>query len=424
MARSDYVGPSWSFVVHAKCVNSYPCRVHPSSAAVGRVRAWVRGGLRLEAGHSWTSETVTEADDDLLDAVRRHRVAEIIGAHAEALGVPSSVAAQVADLRAAGRRALMVQILETERVHKLFVEAGLGCLVIKGPALAVQSAGDPTARGAGDVDLLVSPDRVEEAHRLLSSHGWALRSGTEINPGTWAWKHVLGSFNAFTYDGPGSTIDLHWRLDPTLDALPTFAEVWERREVVDLGGILVPTLGRGDVFAHACLHTAKDSWRWMRSLVDVHRLAADPQTWERIAREPLRRLEVQTLAVTRSVVGLPPDVPAEVTARLDRVPASVLRRAAAAQERSVYATYPFPGVESMRLFRYMVVASSTSRDLRHSAVSTALPAKAVVGIESRTAWTGVPLTLVHRVRRVRRRGVAWARREPGAGVVEPIVRSR
>ncbi len=410
--------------MHVLGVNSYPCRVHPTPAAVGRVRAWVRGALSLEGGESWTLEPATEPDADLLDAVRRHRVAEILAAHAEALGLPTEVAAEVVAMRAAGRRAHMVQILEIERVQRLFVDAGLAYLVIKGPALAVQTAGDATARGAGDVDLLVSPDHVEEAHRVLSANGWALRSGTEITPGTWAWKHVLGSFNAFTYDGPGSTVDLHWRLDPTLDALPTFEEVWARREVVDIGGVLVPSLGRADVFAHTCLHTAKDSWRWMRSLVDVHRLAADPRTWERISTEPLRRLEVQTLAVTRAVVGLPANVPVEVITLLDRVPRSVLRRAAAAQERSAYATFPFPGVESMRLFRYMVVASSTPRDLRHSAVSTALPAKAVVGIESRTAWTGVPLTLVHRVRRVRRRGVAWARREPGAGVVEPIVRSR
>ena len=368
----------------------------------------MRGALRLEGGGVWTPQQVTEPESDLVEAVRRHRVAELVGAHAEELALPATVAEQVAAMRAAGRRSLMVQILETERVQRLFVEAGLDCLVIKGPALAVQSAGDVTARGAGDVDVLVSPDRVAEAHDLLTANGWALRVGTEVTPGTWAWKHVLGSFNAFTYDGPGSTVDLHWRLDPTLDALPTFDEVWGRREIVDLGGVLVPSLGRGDVLGHTCLHTAKDSWRWMRSLVDVHRLAADPRTWESSnGGAPLRRLEVDTLAVTRF-----------------RVPASLLHRALKAQERSVYATFPFPGVESMRLLRYMVAASSTARDLKHSAVSTALPVKAVVGIESRTAWTGVPLTLWHRARRVRRRGVAWARREPGAGVVDPIVRTR
>ncbi|MCW2857637.1 MAG: hypothetical protein JWR52_3252 [Marmoricola sp.] len=385
----------------------------------------MRGALTLERGGSWTPQHATEPDADLVDAVRRHRVTELVGAHAEELAVPAPVAEQLAPLRAAGRRALMVQVLEVERVQHLFLAAGLDCLVIKGPALAVQSAGDATARGAGDIDLLISPDRVEEAHHLLSANGWSMRAGTEIIPGTWAWKHVLSSFNAFTYDGPGSTVDLHWRLDPTLDALPRFDEVWERREIVDLGGILVPSLGRGDLFAHTCLHTAKDSWRWMRSLVDVHRLARDPRTWEAAGTgASLRRLEVDTLAVTRFLVGLPPSVPADVLARMDRVPASLLHRALRAQERSVYATFPFPGVESMRQFRYMVAASSTPRDLKHSVVSTALPVKAVVGIDSRTAWTGVPLTLWHRVLRVRRRGLAWVRREPGAGVVEPIVRTR
>jgi hypothetical protein len=394
-------------------------------AAVRRVRAWVRGALRLESGRGWTPEPALEPLPELLEAVRRHRVAELVGAHAVALGVPEALAEQVALLRAANRRALAVQVLETGRVHRLLGEAGLDTLVLKGSALAVQSAGDPTVRGAGDVDLLVAPDRVRVAHELLQDHGWVLRPGSEVAPGTWAWEHVMRSFNAFTYDGPGSTVDLHWRLDPTLDALPSFDEVWERREEVDLGGVVVPTLGRQDVLAHTCLHAAKDSWRWMRNLVDVHRLAARPETWAVDRHEQgLRRLEVTTLAVTRFVVGLPPAVPADVLVLLDRVPASVLVRALAAQERPVYATFPFPGVESMRLLRYMVAASSTPRDLAHSAVSTALPVKAVVGIESRTAWTGVPLTLWHRVRRVRRRSVAWARREPGAGVVDPLVRTR
>ncbi|RNL63231.1 hypothetical protein EFK50_16185 [Nocardioides marmoriginsengisoli] len=397
----------------------------PSPSAVRRVRAWVRGSLRLESGLAWIPEPATESAADLVDAVRRHRVAELVGAHPAEVGVPAPVAEEIALIRTANRRALMVQVLEIERVQRLFEQADLDCLVIKGPALAVQSAGDRTARGAGDVDLLVAPDRVAEAHHLLIANGWALRAGSEVTPGTWAWRHTLGSFNAFTYDGPGSTVDLHWRLDPTLDALPTFAEVWARREIVDLGGILVPTLARTDLLAHTSLHTAKDSWRWMRSLVDVYRLAALPSTWERAGTtEPLRRLEVSTLAVTRFVVGLPPSVPASVVRRLDQVPAAVLTRAVQAQERPVYAPVPFPGAESMRLLRYMVAASGTPRDLAHSAVSTALPVKAVVGIESRTAWTGVPLTLLYRLRRVRRRSVAWARREPGAGVVEPLVRSR
>jgi hypothetical protein len=252
-----------------------------------------------------------------------------------------------------------------------------------------------------------------------------MRLGTEVSPGTWAWGHVMRSFNAFTFDGPGSTVDLHWRLDPTLDALPDFEQVWNRREPVDLGAVQVETLGHADLLGHTSLHAAKDYWRWLRSLVDVHRIAADPRTWERsFAQDPLRRLEIETLAVTRFVVGLPDAVPETVLAGVERVPAAVLTRALAAQERPVYDDFPFPGRESLRQLRYMLAASSTGRDHRHAAVSTVLPVKTVVGIEAKTAWTGVPLTLWHRVRRLRRRSVGWARREPGARVVDPVVRTQ
>lgn len=381
-----------------------------SPLAVRRVRTWARGALRLEAGHSWLPERAEESVEDLLEAVRRHRVAELLGSQAAGLGLPDALVEPIEALRAASRRALMVQVLETGRLRKVYADAGIDSMVIKGPSLAVQTAGDPAARGAGDIDLLVHPDSVEDAHRLLLDSGWTLRPGYNVKPGTWAWRHVMGAFNALTYDGPGSSVDLHWRLDPTLDALPTFSQLWDRRVRVDLGGVEVETLCHADLFAHASLHAAKDSWRWLRSLVDVHRLAGNPLTWERSPeRGRLRRLEVNTLAVTRFAVGLPSGVPAEVLARLDQVPASVLSRAVAAQDRPSGAENLLPGSESVRLLRYMLSASPTGRDLRHSAVSTVLPVEAVIGIEAQTAWTGVPQTLWARLRRLRGRSVSWAR---------------
>lgn len=369
-------------------------------------------------------EPADEPAEDLLEAIRRHRVAELLGSQAVGLELPVELLGPIADLRAVGRRALMVQVLETGRLQQVFDEAGIDSMVIKGPALAVQTTGDPAARGAGDIDLLVDPDRVTDAHELLLASGWSLRPGYDVKPGTWAWRHVMGAFNAFTYDGPGSAVDLHWRLDPTLDALPTFAEAWDRRVRVDLGGVKVDTLCHADLLAHTSLHTAKDTWRWMRSLVDVHRIVANPLTWDRsLDRAPLRRLEISTLAVTRFVVGLPGGVPPEVLAQLDQVPASVLTRAVTAQDRPTTAENPFPGSESVRLLRYMLAASPTRRDLRHSAVSTVLPVKSVIGIESESAWTGVPRTLWARVRRLRLRSVAWAKRDTEQGATDPLVRT-
>lgn len=390
--------------------------------AVRQVRSWVRDALALESGAEPPTAVRTQLPAAaLVEAVRRHRVAEVLAPQLTRLEVPTAVAEAVVHFRRAGRRALTVQVLEIGRVHAILAEQRIDALAIKGPALGVVTAGDPAARGPGDIDLLVAPEELERAHRTLLAHGWSPRAGSAIEPGTWAWRHAVRSDNAFTYDGRGSSIDLHWRLDPTLDALPGFHEVWARREEVDLGhGVVVPTLGHGDVLGHTCLHAAKDSWRWLRALVDAHRLAGRPETWSRdLDAPPLRRLEADTLAVTRDSIGLPPGVPAHVLTRLDQVPASVLRRATRAQERPVHETDPFPGVETVRRLRYLAEASSTPRDLAYSPVALALPVETVVGIRARSAWRGVPITLGRRVIRLGHRLARWrharARRSTAPG---------
>lgn len=378
------------------------------------MRAWVRAALELEAGGAPSLPALgpAPADADLVEAVRRHRVAEVLAPHTASLAIPAPVAEAIARFRVAGRRAVAVQILETGRLDRLLSAHGVDHLVFKGPALAVLSAGDPTARGPGDIDLLVAPDRVEQVDRLLLQHGWSPRPNSALPPGTWARRYALRSFNSLTYQGPGSTIDLHWRLDPTLHALPTFTAAWSAREQVDLGnGVVVATLGSRDALAHSCLHSARDSWRWVRSLVDVHRLAALPQTWaphHDVA--PLGRVELATLAVTRALIGLPAAVPSDVLRRLDRVPASVISRARAAQEGPAHTVDSFPGADTVRQVRYLVAASPAPRDLAHTALVLALPPHAVVGLEARTAWTGVPLALSSRLRRAARRLLAWCRR--------------
>ena len=102
--------------------------------------------------------------------------------------------------------------------------------------------GNPLGYPQAPDDLLVdeqgAPRRLDHAfswefplaaHGLLQGSGWRVRPSCDVEPGTWAWEHVMRSFNALTYDSQASAVDLHWRLDPTLDALPTFAEAWQHR---------------------------------------------------------------------------------------------------------------------------------------------------------------------------------------------------
>jgi hypothetical protein len=345
---------------------------------------------------------------DLLSAAVRHRVTGILHARAAELDLRGrfgpEVVAWLARVHDAESRGVCVQALELQRILAAFANAGVRALVLKGPALAVQTAGYADARGVGDLDLFVAPESVEVAREVLAAEGWLPRTFGSATPGSWAWRHVLRTFNEITFDGRASTVDLHWRLDPTPGALPDFAECWERRALVRLNDTVeVPTLSLRDAFVHSCWHAAKDEWRWLRSVVDVHRLARMPGTWvrwEEFAGWHVR----QTIAVTDDLVGLPAAVPAELR-RLAAQERSAVRRARSRQAGPPVARRPFPAARSLHNLRHRLRADHRPRAVGLVLSAAAIPAYSVAGIDDRSAWVAVPKLVVRRLVML----VRWAR---------------
>jgi len=374
--------------------------------------------VRVEVGATRRgSGTVFRGDQglparDLVEAAVRHRVTGVLHAHAETLDLGARFGSELvtclAQVHDADSRGVTVQALELHRILAAFADRGVHALVLKGPALAVQSAGYAEARGVGDLDLFVAPGSVELAREVLVAQGWQPRTFGSATPGSWAWRHVLRTFNEITFDGRASTVDLHWRLDPTQGALPEFDECWHRREVVRLNDLVeVPTLGLRDAFVHSCWHAAKDEWRWLRSLVDVHRLARRPESWadwEEFAGWHVR----QTIAVTADVLGLPQTVPAELARRASGEHAAV-RRARARQLRPPVAHRPFPAAQSVRNLRHRLRADHSARAVGVALSAAAIPAYSVAGIDDRTAWRAVPKLVLRRVVWMLRWGRTWLR---------------
>lgn len=361
-------------------------------AALDLLRTLVRGALAAEEGRPIPPPRLGAVGvDELLAVVRRHRVAELLHAQAEPLALPPAVVAGLAAWRELARPRLLLQAMETVRACQLLSAEGIGVLAFKGQALAVQTTGRADARGPGDVDLLVPPEQVAAAHRVLTAAGWALREDGRVEPDTWAWRHVSRWGNALTYAGRGADVDLHWRLEASPGAHPGFGVLHGRREEVLLGTDVLPTLSRYDALRHSAAH--REGWIWLRTLVDLRRLARDPAVLD----GELRPVALTSLAIARAAIGLPDTVPAHVHARLDRVPREQVERVRGYHRAAVPASFG-GGAGSALSFRHQVQASTTGADLRHAAVSLVLPAHAALPVRSRTAWTGVPHALALRVR--------------------------
>jgi hypothetical protein len=387
--------------------------VQSTRAATRSVRGWVRDALRAETGLSPADQSFSPAPSpaqspvsaDLLAAVVRQRVVELVHAHAAALGLSPDLVEQLGELRAAGRARVPLQLIELSRVQDLLESDGIRHLVFKGPALSVQTTRDLGARGFGDLDLLVDPDSVERVFGLLVANGWM--SSEPLPPwGSWAWNRILHTSNELSFSGSCCSVDLHWRLDPTLDALPVFDELWSRRESVDLGGVIASTLGPGDALSHACLNAAKDEWRWLRNLVDIHRLARLDHAWDSFIPG---RLQLHALAVTEQQVGLPATLPGPVRERIDglrpRSATRLLASATSAQERPVRTLHEAPGTATTQFLRYQFAASSSPRDVCRALGALVLPRRVLGDLDATSAWVGVAKGMRQRVSDLTRRSI-------------------
>ena len=352
--------------------------------ALGAVRRAVRSALDPDRPWDWPPGL---RGDAFLHEARRQRVVTLL-ADAD-LELPAEVRAAAVRQRDEARLTALRQIHDYRVLDRAFASAGVRWMAFKGLPLAVQSAGSFTARGAGDIDLLVPPDDVAAVHAMLTDLGW-LPHPDEHHPtpsDSWAWRHTLSTTYELPYVSDSSAVDLHWRLDASRHALPAFDEAWARRTVVSLGGVDIATLSRRDAFQHSATHAAKDSWHFLRSVVDVRRLAASADLWGD-GSGWLRRIDLVTLRVVAERLGLPEAVPREVVARVAALPPRVLREAEAATWR-FGPRGSYPGSDIVHSVRARTRSSRHPTDVWRQVYWALLPSHRLSGLDGQGTTSAV-----------------------------------
>lgn len=302
------------------------------ASAVEATRRIARHLLQVESGlDSETPGTGNVPTTQLLRSIRRHRLSTLLAPHAGALGLPGEAADA---LRKDGRRqrlaALRLAAL-TAQVNDTLASAGIRVMFLKGVALAMLTTGDLTARGAGDIDVLVHPDDSLRAVHALAAAGWARRSNcpapapTAGNP---RWRYWRWATYEMQLTGFGATVDLHWHPTDVRSSLPGFDALWQRRASVNVGNHTLDTMSASDALAHSCSHSLKHQWSDLRGLVDVNRLLrtiGGPDSPDPRSASVAIGL---TAPVVDALIGTPPQ------AQWPRMPDRRVRRALATAARA------------------------------------------------------------------------------------------
>ena len=219
---------------------------------------------------------------------RRHRVLTLFLKGLGADGGPLAGSGIEAVLRVRRPRWLRRRLRRVgafEQATGCLDAAGIPCIVLKGLPLSQQLYGHPFARGAVDLDLLVSPRTFGAAERALREAGWR-----RVRPdfretsvrhrwyGRFRHEHVLSR--------AGEALDLHRRLlsNPYyLDA--PFERLYAHSVPRVVGTTRCRVLGDVDQVLYLTCHGAKSYWSQIKWLCDLAALVASapPSRLERAA---------------------------------------------------------------------------------------------------------------------------------------------
>lgn len=329
---------SQEFLLTAAC-----CRWPPSQGRDAAVKAAASGAI------DWSR---------FLRIVRRQRVEGLVsdGLERAKVHVPEEIGSFLRrDAHAIARQNLAFAA-ESLRIHKLFSQAGLAFLFVKGATLDMLAYGSLGLKKGRDIDLVIASEAVEQGCILLAEAGY-IRTvpGPEVGPDQFpVWVKLCKETN-WRHTRSGIILELHSELVDNQALLRDVGAHSPHQSVQLAPGIQLRTLAKDHLFAYLCVHGATHAWSRMKWIADLAALLShdDAAELSRLYRRSLElgvgRCSAQALLLCERLFdfNLPADLSAELHAdranrRLVRIALSVMagRRAETELDDTILGTIP------------------------------------------------------------------------------------
>lgn len=259
----------------------------PEMAFVAAATLWPRGEVERDA---MAALAKTGLNMPLLGKLaRRHHVSALV-----ASAMPGGV---VDDARPLLTQALR-HALETARLSGMLEDAGVQVIVVKGAATALSAFGQHGCREALDIDLLVPPDQVGTARRVLEGCGYRARSAPRAHEKDLALHHPETRM----------IVELHWRLFQNPRVLADAAHSHRRADL--LPGRSVAVLDPTVEALYLCCHGGEHGWERLKWLADIAALIRSGQIdaatlYDEARRRRLARMVGPGLLLAHRVYATP-----------------------------------------------------------------------------------------------------------------------
>jgi Uncharacterised nucleotidyltransferase len=221
-----------------------------------------------------------------LRVARRHGVVGLVrdGLTWARPDMPPQIAEEISAQAATMLNENLAMAREALRLQRMFDNAHLSVLFVKGASLAMLAFGNLGLRGGMDIDLLVRRETLPRATALLAGAGYQrFDPPADISDVQLRMLMPLRKDLGFVHEATGLRIELHWRLFLNPYAMAEDSLMSGSRVVPLYGSQGLRTLGEEDLFAYLCLHGALHWWSQLKWLADINALvAAAPDALERL----------------------------------------------------------------------------------------------------------------------------------------------
>jgi len=205
----------------------------------------------------------------------------------DALGQPGDALSleQRAELMRATRTEAMdvaVHAREQGQVLDALASRGIRPVLFKGENLARAAWPDPALRPAGDIDLLLEPDLLEEAVSALAAKGYRPVPGERPN----AFRPTPIGVGMVPPAGRAAVVDLQIHLFRSVGHRVAARDLLARARLVPIGSATVRELDPVDNLQVILVHAAKHGLRHPKWLLDLFGLSlrAEEADWQEVLR--------------------------------------------------------------------------------------------------------------------------------------------
>ena len=179
-------------------------------------------------------------------------------------------------------------------ILRSFHDAGIETMVLKGAALTLLCYKDYGLRPMNDFDVLIRPEKVLAAIRLLEKLGWTPMDFVPTE------EYISVSYSHGFKNSAGQEFDLHWHLLSQSRGINADDDFWNGTVKADINDVVSYALNPADQLLHVCIHGARwnviPPFRWVADAMTILNTPQADIDWNRLIMQTEKRRLVLPLS--------------------------------------------------------------------------------------------------------------------------------